>query len=179
MMMERILREGKEAQEDLEKIRLSENVLQNDQKLLKFYTGKQMHSCMKLLLVIIGLHEWSVFMALFNLIQAALPRGIKLSQFHMVIMFLMKLRLHLEDEDLAQRYSIASSTVSRNFNRILEIMYIKTKPLIKWPEREVLRSTIPYSFRKFFKNCALIVDCTEVFIENPSDLQAKAQVWSN
>ena len=40
-MMERMLREGKEAQQDLEKIRLSENVLQNDEKLLKFYTGKQ------------------------------------------------------------------------------------------------------------------------------------------
>lgn len=40
-MMERMLREGKEAHQDLENIRLSENVLQNDEKLLKFYTGKQ------------------------------------------------------------------------------------------------------------------------------------------
>ena len=34
----------------------------------------------------------------------------------MVLMFLMKLRLNLFDEDLAQRFGIHSSTVSRNFN---------------------------------------------------------------
>ena len=38
---------------------------------------------------------------------------------------------------------------------------------------------MPISFRKFFNNCCVIVDCTEVFIERPSDLLARAQVWSN
>jgi hypothetical protein len=38
---------------------------------------------------------------------------------------------------------------------------------------------MPISFRKFFNNCCVIVDCTEVFIERPSDLLAPAQVWSN
>ena len=69
--------------------------------------------------------------------------------------------------------------MSRNFHRVLDIMAVKTKYLIKWPDRETLRQTMPTSFRKFFKTCCIIIDCTEVFIERPSDLLARAQVWSN
>ena len=39
--------------------------------------------------------------------------------------------------------------------------------------------TMPSSFRKFFRQCAVIIDCSEVFMERPSDLLACAQVWSN
>ena len=54
-----------------------------------------------------------------------------------------------------------------------------TAECIKWPDRDVLRLTMPASFRKFFKKCAVIIDYTEIFIERPSDLLARAQVWSN
>ena len=36
---------------------------------------------------------------------------------------------------------------------------------------------MPMSFHKFFKKCCVIIDCTEV--ERPTDLLARAQVWSN
>jgi hypothetical protein len=39
--------------------------------------------------------------------------------------------------------------------------------------------TMPLSFRKFFKSCVVIIDCTEVYLERPSNLLARAQVWSN
>ena len=38
---------------------------------------------------------------------------------------------------------------------------------------------MPMSFRKFFKKCCVIIDCTEVFVERPTDLLARVQVWSN
>ena len=94
-------------------------------------------------------------------------------------MFMMKLRLNLFDEDLAQRFGIHSSTVSRNFHRVLNIAYEATSFLIQWPERDVLRLTMPLSFRRFFKKCCVIIDCTEIFMERPSDLLARTQVWSN
>ena len=91
-------------------------------------------------------------------------------------MFLMKLRLNLFDEDLAQRFGIHSSTVSRNFHRVLDVAFEATSSLIKWLERDVLRLTMPLSFRRFFKTCCVIIDCTEIFIERPSDLLAQTQV---
>ena len=38
---------------------------------------------------------------------------------------------------------------------------------------------MPASFRKFFKKCVVIIDCTEIFVERPANLLARAQVWSN
>ncbi len=95
------------------------------------------------------------------------------------MMFMMKLRLNLNFEDIAYRFNVNVSTVSRHFHTVLDIMYIRTKQLVRWPDRDVLRQTMPASFRKFFKKCAVIIDCSEIFVERPSDLLARAQVWSN
>lgn len=103
----------------------------------------------------------------------------KLSKFKQVLMFLMKLRLNLTDLDIAYRFGVHRTTVSRNFKRVLNIASAKTAFLVQWPEREVLRLTLPMSFRRFFKTCCVIIDCTEIFMEQPRDMLARAQVWSN
>jgi len=97
----------------------------------------------------------------------------------MVLMFFLKIRLNLYDEDIAYRFGVHVSTVSRNFHRVLDVLYVYTTDCIRWPDRETLRLTMPSSFRKFFTKCAIIIDCSEIFIERPSDLLARAQVWSN
>ena len=58
-------------------------------------------------------------------------------------------------------------------------MSVQTAHLIKWPDRETLRKTLPTSFRRFFKKCCVIIDCSEAFVERLSNLLARAQVWSN
>lgn len=58
-------------------------------------------------------------------------------------------------------------------------MAIKTSFLIKWPDRVTLQKSMPMSFRRFFKKCCVIIDCSEIFMERPTDLLARAQVWSN
>lgn len=127
----------------------------------------------------IGFPEWIVFSAFVDLISPHLPDRTKLPKLTLIIMFFMKLRLNLFDEDIAHRFGVHRSTVSRNFHRILDIAAAKTSFLIKWPERDVLCLTMPMSFRRFFKKCCVIIDCTEVYMERPSDLLARAQVWSN
>lgn len=138
--------------------------LESDAEMLKFYTG---------------IHEWCVFIALFNLVVSDIHSSPKLSKFEMFVLFFMKIRLNLFDEDLAYRFKVHRTTVSRTFKRILNLLAEKTKDLIKWPARDTLRLSMPMSFRKFFRNCCVIIDCTEVFIERPTNLLARAQVWSN
>ncbi len=36
---------------------------------------------------------------------------------------------------------------------------------VAWPSRESLRMSMPMCFRKFFRKCAVIIDCTEIFRE--------------
>ena len=127
----------------------------------------------------IGFPEWVIFSAFVDLITPDMKTRCKLSNLTLIIMFLMKIRLNLFDEDIAHRFGVHRSTVSRNFHRILNIAAVKTSFLIKWPERDVLWLTMPVSFPRFFKKCCVIIDCTKVFIERPSDLLACAQVWSN
>ena len=62
---------------------------------------------------------------------------------------------------------------------VLEATAVRTAHLIMWTDRATLRQTMPTSFRKFFRDCCVIIDCTEVFMERPSDLLARAQVWSH
>ena len=109
----------------------------------------------------------------------SLPDGSKLSKFDIVLLFLMKRCLNVMDEDLAFRFGVHQTTISRNFHRVLNGMYVRLYNLVMWPDRGVLRQTMPSSFRKFFRKCAVIVDCSVVFMECPSDLLARAQVWSN
>ena len=63
---------------------------------------------------------------------------------------------------------------------IVEVMYIRMKPFVFWPDRETLRKTTPIQFRKHFgTRCAAIIDCFEVFIERPSNIRARAETWSS
>ena len=94
-------------------------------------------------------------------------------------MTLIKLRLNLSMQNLAYRFSISCSTVSRIFLKWLTIMDIRLQPLVLWPDREDLRRTMPDCFKvSFSDHVVVIIDCFEVFIERPSNLLARAVTWS-
>ena len=40
-------------------------------------------------------------------------------------------------------------------------------------------SDIPVRFRRKYRHCICVIDCSEIFIEKPSKLNARAQTWSN
>jgi len=95
-------------------------------------------------------------------------------------MTLMRLKLNMPVQDLAYRFGVSTSTVSRIFLVMIHILYIRLKHLIYWPEREELQKTMPMEFRTHFsKKTAVIIDCFEIFIQRPKGLMARAQTWSN
>ena len=61
-----------------------------------------------------------------------------LSPFQQLLTKLMTLCLNLLGKDLAYRFGVHSSTTSRTFIYILEVLYSKLKPLIIWPDRDSL-----------------------------------------
>ena len=103
----------------------------------------------------------------------------KKSVFEQLIMVLMKLHLNLGDQDLAYRFQVTQSTVSRYFNRWINVLYTCLSCLITWPERDELMKTMPMEFRKHFRKCVVIIDCFEIFIERPTSQTPRAQMWSN
>ena len=102
-----------------------ENLKEND-KLLRFYTG---------------LSSFTVLIAVFNLVSAAIPESptSKLSKFQAFVLTLMKLRLNVSNYDLGFRFGISASTVSQVFSKWIEVMDVRLSFLITWPDRENLR----------------------------------------
>ena len=145
---------------------VSRQVLENDEKQVKFYTG---------------LPSFAVLKAVFDLAIKGLPASFctGCDIFDQFLMTLMKLRLNVADQDLAYRFLVNQSTVSRCITKWLDVLYVKLSPLIYWPDRDQLLKTMPTCFRKNFRKCAIIIDCFEVFMERPTSLTARAQTWSN
>ena len=102
-----------------------------------------------------------------------------LTHYQKLMMVLLKLRLNLEENDLAYRFNVSQSTVSRTFKKWISCMGEKLAPLICWPSWIEIRKTLPMAFRNFFSKCVCIIDCTEIFIDHPSNLKAHCQTWSN
>ena len=83
-------------------------------------------------------------------------------------------------EDLAYRFNVSVSTVSRTFQAWMIVMDCWLQPFIKWPEREALWHTMPQCFQQSFgKKVTVIIDCFEIFIDRPSNLLARAQTFSS
>ena len=49
--------------------------------------------------------------------------------------------------------------------------------LIHWPDREVIRQTLPKCFKPRFSRSVCIIDCSEIFIQRPTSLIARAQTY--
>lgn len=137
-----------------------------DDKKVRFYTG---------------LVSFQVLVCLYDHVAPYVSRQSKsLTQFQVLVMILMKLRINMPFQDLAYRFGVYLSTVSRLFSSWIPIMAIRLRPMIYWPERDQLWATMPQCFQYSFGNkTTVIIDCFEVFIERPTNLYARAQTYSS
>ena len=127
-----------------------------------------------------GLQTWHTLFTLYSYLSPYLSTRRSLNGFQMLIMTLMKLRLNISNVFLAYLFGLSSSTVSRILTEMIDIMFIRMKPLILWPSREALWKTMPLQFQEHFAlKVAVIIDCFEIFIERPSNLKARAETWSS
>ena len=69
--------------------------------------------------------------------------------------------------------------MSRTFLHVVDVLHQRLKPLIIWPDREVLRKTLPMDFNKYCPNCVVIIDCFEIFLHRPLNPLARAQTFSS
>ena len=96
---------------------------------------------------------------------------------HLLIV-LMKLRHGYINKDLELRFNTNVANISNIFRTYLKSLSNILRNFIVWPEKEAFRRNIPSSFKNF-KNCRYTTDCTDIFIEGPFNLNARAQTFSN
>ena len=97
------------------------------------------------------------------------------------LLTLMRLRLGLLNEDLADRFGISATICSNTFTTWIKILSnVLSDALVVWLPRESIRDNLPTSFVKTgHRNCRVILDCAEVFIERPKSLLNQAITWSD
>ena len=83
----------------------------NDEK-VKFYTGL---SC------------WQLLFVLFEYVEHDLMQRAILTPFQQLLLTLMRLRLNLSGQDLAYRFRVHKSTVSRTFLFVINMLYDKLR----------------------------------------------------
>lgn len=101
-----------------------------------------------------------------------------LSPIDQFFLFMVKIRTGISNEFLAILFKVSSSTVSRIFNKITEIIYIKIKKLNIWPNKTQIKEYMPIEFIKMYPDCRVIVDTTELYIQKPLKLSEQQLTFS-
>lgn len=158
------LEEKKFLRDDVEKKTLSFQNLKGDDRCTKLYTGFPNFETLSA--------ELSVTSTKVKKRRTKLPKEDEL------LLTLVKLRRNLAMMDLAYRFNISQSSVTNIFLAWLGALYTSLGGLVKCPETEECQ--LPEVFQnEVFRKVKCVIDCTEIFIERPSNLKARAQTYSN
>ena len=99
--------------------------------------------------------------------------------FDQLFLFLHKMRLGNTDEELADKFDIGPSTVSRITITWANYLYFVLGSLSVWPSRAKVVETMPEVFKATFPKTRVILDCTEIKTQRPSSLYLNSELYSH
>ena len=102
----------------------------------------------------------------------------KLTYLEEFLLVLMRLKAGLFVQDLADRFGISTSLVSRICITWINLLYFELKDLFPFPTQELVRKNMPKEFAQY-PTTRIILDCTELFIQWPSAMLAQSETWSD
>ena len=104
------------------------------------------------------------------------PRSLSpLNEFFLV---LCRLRLGLLENDLAFRFGVSQSTVSRICITWINFLFVKFKDINIWPSREQINVFMPDTFQTMYPTTRCIVDATEIYIQMPTSPDTQQLTYS-
>ncbi|XP_070549676.1 uncharacterized protein [Ptychodera flava] len=163
---EKHLREYMQLKEELAKSRenrFSVDKFKNNDEDVSFYTGFPDFERFKIC--------FEYFGESVNHITSPRDKLTPLNQFFLVM---CRLRLGLFEKDMAERFEISVSTVSRICSKWIDLMYYDLKEIDIWPSRELVDLMMPSCFKEKYPTTRVVIDATEIQMEKPSspDLQS-------
>ncbi|XP_030278070.1 uncharacterized protein LOC115584655 isoform X2 [Sparus aurata] len=158
------MKERDEAIRELKTLKFSVNTVRENDIKCKLMTGL----------------SWTVFDTLHQyLVQfVKVQKTSKLSTQDQLFITLVKLRQNPSTDLMCGIFDLAHSTFLDVFSRWLDLMYAKISFLIKWPDRECIRSTVPAEVLFQYPRVTAIIDCFEIRIEHSKKLKTRAITYS-
>ncbi|XP_038154123.1 uncharacterized protein LOC119791856 [Cyprinodon tularosa] len=105
------------------------------------------------------------------------PTSTKLPPIDELFLFLMYLAVGSTHRDLGERFGIHRTTVSRIITTWANFLYDLLGRQRLWLPREVMRARLPVEFA-LFPDTQVVLDCTEIYCQTPSDLMLQSEVFS-
>lgn len=95
-----------------------------------------------------------------------------------MLLTLIRLKNNNAVFQLSHMFGVSEGTISEIFTTWVNMLYHVLKRLFHLPPKhKVMEKSAPCYGA--WKNLVIVIDCTEIFIESPSNLQANKEVYSN
>ena len=94
-----------------------------------------------------------------------------------LLLFLQKVRLGTFDQQLADKFKVSVSTVSRTVITWTNCLYFLLGSSPLWPSRFAVDNNMPASFKQ--TKTRVILDCTEIHTQTPSSLNLNSEFYSH
>ena len=101
----------------------------------------------------------------------------KLNHQEELLMVLVRLKTGMAEKILAHFMGVSQTYISQVFTTYIVLIAQDLKMGCELPAKHVVDEHMSKAW-KSFKQVLLIVDCTEILIENATDLQARKHMWS-
>lgn len=95
-----------------------------------------------------------------------------------LLLTLCKLLHDFPQEDLANRFDIHRSTVSRIFSSWMELIEAVMDEYPLSPDKEVIQGHMPHIFKEQYPDTRAIIDAAEIEIDQPRNPDTQSQTWS-
>ena len=92
---------------------------------------------------------------------------------------LVRLSLGLLEKDLAYRFNVSVSTISRIWKTWIAFLYLQFKEIPMWPSREMVNAHMPKCFKDAYPSTRVILDATEIRIQKPTLSEFQQMNFSN
>lgn len=185
-----LLLENRELRQEISRLREElgrhkwgvERIKDND-GMTKFYTG---------------LSSFAIFLWLFNYLAPKCSRmtywrgqgqtttsdrvrmsSSSLSPIDQFFAVLMRLKVGLYIQDIAERFQISSASFSMIFTTWISLLHAELKFLNPFPSKDIINRTMPQSFKVKYPSTRVIIDCTELFIQTSSSILNQSLTFSN
>ncbi len=152
---------------------------------MRFYTGIQTIAIFNSLFSLIKPHitklsYWRGAKAYSSMAKKNRTRQFKLCGKDQFLLLLMRLRLGLLNQDLADRFQVSEAPFSSIFATWVKFLSkFFGDALIVWLPKEVILSNKSSVFKGKNRKVRCIIDCSEIFIERPESLDVQAATWSD
>ena len=157
---------------------------QNDNESISFYTGFPNYETLMACFEFVANKAQNMSYGkydrkLFNTSPLQSPGAARsLSLLDEFFLVLVRLRLGLLERDLADRFGISESSVSRICKSWMRLLRLELEPLINWPHKEQIVDFMPAIFKAKYPDVVVIIDCTEIKMETPSALDNQSACYS-